>query len=152
MPAYTQQWLYSQIVEGTHDAIIFADRDEVIRIWNAGAEAMFGYTAAEAVGQTLHLIIPEKLRARHSTGFRNVMGSGVTRYGQELLAVPALRKDGARLSLEFSIVLVRDAAGTVLGAAAIIRDVSARWQQEKSMKERLAALEAKVGRTSNASS
>ena len=143
MPTYTQEWLCQQIVEGTQEAIIFADRDGKIRLWNAGAEALFGYQAEEAMGQGLDLIIPERLRGRHWEGYHKVMGTGVTRYGKELLAVPAVRKDGTRISLEFSVVLLRDEAGEPLGIAALIRDVTARWQQEKALKERLAALEAK---------
>jgi len=95
------------------------------------------------VGRTLDLIIPERLRARHWEGYRKVMATGVTRYGRELLKVPGIRKDGTRVSLEFSIVLLRDETGTLLGPAAIIRDVTARWQEEKALKDRLAALEAK---------
>jgi len=145
MAALEHEWLCRRIVDGAQDAIIFADREGVIRLWNSGAEAMFGYEAGEAVGQSLDLIIPERQRERHWDGYRQVMATGVTRYGKELLAVPALRKDGSRISLEFSVVLVRNEAGGILGAAAILRDVTARWQQEKAMKERLAALEAKVG-------
>ncbi len=143
MPPYMHEWLCRQIVDGTQDAIIFADRDGIIRLWNSGAEAMFGYRAEEALGQTLDLIIPERLRGRHWAGYRKVMATGVTRYGRELLAVPAIRKDGMRISLEFTIVLLRDATGELLGPAAIIRDVTERWQKEKALKERLAALEAK---------
>jgi PAS domain S-box-containing protein len=139
----THEWLCQQIVEGTSEAIIFADHEGIIRLWNAGAEAMFGYCAHEALGQTLDLIIPERLRGRHWDGYRTVMETGVTRYGRELLAVPALRKDGSRISLEFTIILLRDERGTPIGTAALIRDVTARWQQEKALKERLAALEAK---------
>jgi hypothetical protein len=72
------------------------------------------------------------------------MATGVTRYGREVLAVPALRQDGTRISVEFTITLVRDAAGELLGPAAIIRDVTARWQRDKALKERVAALEAQV--------
>jgi len=143
MTTYTHEWLCQQIVESTQEAIIFADRDGKIRLWNAGAEALFGYQAEEAMGQGLDLIIPERLRGRHWEGYHKVMGTGVTRYGKELLAVPAVRKDGTRISLEFSVVLLRDEAGEPLGIAALIRDVTARWQQEKALKERLAALEAK---------
>lgn len=145
MPTYTNEWLYQQIVVNTQDAIIFADRDGIVRLWNPGAEAMFGYPAEEALGQSLDLIIPDKLRGRHWEGYREVMATGVTRYGLEVLAVPGLRKDGTRISLEFSIGLLRDATGELLGAVAIMRNVTARWQQEKTLKERMAALEAKVG-------
>ena len=144
MATYTDEWLCQRIVEDAPDAIIYAGRDGTIRLWNAAAEAMFGYRAEEAVGQSLDLIIPEKLRGRHWEGYRDVMATGVTRYGRELLKVPALRKDGSRISLEFSILLLRDAAGAILGAAAILRDVTERWQQERALKERLAALEGKI--------
>ncbi len=136
--------LYRDIVEQAQDAIIFADGDGIIRLWNAGAEAIFGYAAEEAIGQTLDIIIPERLRSRHWEGYRKVMATGVTKYGREFLAVPGTRKDGTRLSLEFTIILLRDEAGALLGPAAILRDVTARWQQEKALRERLTALEAQV--------
>ena len=144
MSTDSHAWLCQQIVDHAQDAMIFADRDGVIRLWNAGAEAIFGYRAEEAVGRTLDLIIPAPLRARHWAGYRQVMATGVTRYGREVLAVPALRKDGTRLSVEFTIILLRDAAGDLLGPAAILRDVTARWHRDKALKERLAALEAQV--------
>jgi PAS domain S-box-containing protein len=149
MATYTHDWLCRQIVEETQDAIIFADRDGIIRLWNSGAEVMFGYTAEEVLGQSLDLIIPDKLRGRHWDGYREVMATGVTRYGRELLAVPGIRKDGTRISLEFSIALVRGATGDLQGAVAVLRDVTARWQQEKALKERLAALETRVGSPPN---
>ena len=136
MPTDAHAWLCQQIVEHAQDAMVFADRDAVIRLWNAGAEAVFGYRAGEPVGQTLDLIIPEHLRARHWAGYRQVMATGVTRYGREVLAVPALREDGTRISLEFTVILVRGAAGDLLGPAAIIHDVTARWQRDKALKER----------------
>jgi PAS domain S-box-containing protein len=141
MQPYTHEWLCRQIVEGTQEAIIFADRDGTIRLWNAGAEEMFGYSTAEAIGQSLDLIVPERQRGRHWEGYHKVMATGVTRYGKELLAVPAVRKDGTRISLEFTIVLLRDEAGQPMGTAALMRDVTARWQQERALRERLAALE-----------
>lgn len=140
----THQELYQHIIEGTQDAIIFADREGIIQLWNAGAETMFGYRPEEAVGQSLDLIIPEQLKARHWEGYHKVMATGVTRYGREVLAVPARRKDGTRISIEFTIVMLRDEVNGVAGTAAIIRDVTTRWQQEKALKERIAGLEAKV--------
>ena len=144
MPTYPYERLCRQIVEGTQEAIIFADRDGIIRLWNSGAEAMFGYQAEEAVGQTLDLIIPERLRGRHWEGYRKVMETGVTRYGREVLAVPALRKDGARISLEFTIVMLRNDRGELIGTAALLRDVTTRWQEERALRERVTKLEAKV--------
>ncbi|MHC1725333.1 MAG: PAS domain-containing protein [Syntrophobacteraceae bacterium] len=138
MAEHSHEWLCRQIVDGTQDAIIFSDREGLIRLWNPGAESIFGYSAVEAVGQSLDLIIPEELRLRHWEGYRKVMETGSTRYGRELPAVPALRKDGTRISTEFTIVLVRSSTGEVLGSAAIIRDVTARWRKEKELKERLA--------------
>jgi PAS domain S-box-containing protein len=134
-------WLCRRIVAESRDAIIFVDQDGLIRLWNAGAEALFGYRAAEMEGQTLDVIIPEALRARHNEGFRRVMASGQSRYAADLLAVPGLRRDGTRISLEFTITLIKDDEGQVLGAAAIMRDVTARWQREKELTKRLAVLE-----------
>lgn len=142
MATTSSEWLYKSIVEKAPDAMIFADREGIIRLWNLGAEAMFGYTAAEAVGKTLDIIIPENLRARHWEGYKQTMATGETKYGKDLLAVPGIRKDGTRISLEFSIMLLRDEGGQPLGPAAILRDVTARWKKEKELKERIAALEA----------
>jgi PAS domain S-box-containing protein len=139
-------WLCRRLVEESRDAVIFADRAGIIRLWNAAAAEMFGYSAPEALGQSLDLIIPENLRVRHAEGYRRVMATGVTRYAQELLAVPALRKDGARLSLEFTIALIRDEAGAILGAGAIIRDVTARFLRDRELHRKLAELEEQLQR------
>ena len=140
----TQADLCQRIVEQTQEAIIYADRDGLIRLWNQGATAMFGYEEEEAIGQSLDLIIPERLRARHWQGYRQVMKTGVTRYGSETLAVPAIRKDGQRLSIEFTIVLIQDTNDNPIGTAALIHDVTTRWQQEKAQREHIAALETKI--------
>lgn len=137
--------LCRRIVEQTQEAIVVADPDGIVRLWNAGAEAVFGHTAAEAVGRSMELVIPEKLKERHWEGWRRVMATGVTKYGRELLAVPAQRKDGARISIEFSILLLRDDAGKIEAVAAVIRDVTARREKEKALREKLAALEGKRG-------
>lgn len=137
----TQEWLAGMIVAGSSDAVMFSDREGIIRLWNGGAERMFGFAAEEALGRSLDLIIPENLRGRHWEGYYRVMESGSSRYSTDLLSAPALRKDGTRISTEFSMVMVKDEAGEMLGVAAIIRDVSARWQREKELKERIRALE-----------
>jgi PAS domain S-box-containing protein len=139
----THEGLCQQIVQDAQEAIVVADREGVIRLWNASAEVLFGYPAEEALGQTLDLIVPERQRKAHWAGYREVMKTGVTRYGRDLLKVPALRNDGTRISLEFSIILLRDGSEPV-GAAAVIRDVTARFFEEKALKQRLAALEAQV--------
>ena len=136
-----EDWLARAIVEGSPDAIVFADREGTIRAWNAAAERIFGYGASEAVGRSLDIIIPQNLRARHWTGYHEVMRTGVTRYGAELLSVPALRKDGSRLSLEFGVALVRGPDGALAGIVATLRDVTARWRRDKELRERLARLE-----------
>jgi PAS domain S-box-containing protein len=137
-----RDWLCRRLVMESRDAIIFADRQGIIRLWNAGAEAIFGYRAAEMEGENLERLIPETLRDRHNQGYHRVMAKGESRYAAELLAVPGLRQDGARISLEFTITLIKDDQGAVLGAAAILRDVTARWQREREIQKRLAALEA----------
>ena len=137
--------LFRQIVEGSPDAVILGDAEGVIRLWNSAAEAMFGFTAAEAIGQSMDIIIPERLRGRHWEGYRKVMATGISRYGHgDLLAVPAVTKDGRTISIEFTIQMLKDDAGKIVGPVATIRDVTKRFQREKDMARRLKELEAKV--------
>ncbi len=103
---------------------------------------MFGFSPAEALGQSLHIIIPPNLRERHDQGYFQAMETGRSKYSSELLAVPAIKKDGSRISVEFTMVLIRDLQDLIVGVAAIIRDVSDRWEKDRAMKFRLAALEA----------
>jgi len=140
----SHQWLCETIVDQSSVAIVFADRQGIVRLWNAGAEGLFGWTAAEVAGKSMDLIIPEKHRARHWQGYDSVMESGVTKYGRSVLAVPALTKDGRRISIEFNVVLVKDANGQVLGVAATMQDVTARWERDKDLRARLAELEGKA--------
>jgi PAS domain S-box-containing protein len=137
-------WLCRRIVENSPMAILFADHEGKIRLWNSGAESVFGYTAQEALGQSLDLIVPERQRQRHWEGWDTVMASGVTKYGRDPLAVPAMRKDGSRISIEFNVVLVRTESGELAGVAAMVLDVTARWQKQKELNARLAALEARA--------
>ena len=128
------------LVQHAPDAIIYADAEGVVRYWNTGAERLFGFSAREAVGQSLDLIIPENLRARHWEGYRAVARSGQSRYGAgEILAVPALRKDGTHLSVEFTIVPIRDEDGRMCGLGAIIRDVTERFEELKRLRAEVKA-------------
>src|SRR5215469_16034484 len=123
---------YEALVRETPDAIVYADATGAIGFWNKGAERIFGYAESEALGQSLDIIIPQGLRQRHWDGFGETMRTGKTRYGAgDVLAVPALRKDGVRISVEFTIVPFRDAAGGMLGIAAILRDVTKRFEETK---------------------
>lgn len=121
------------------DAIVAADREGNIRFWNPGAERLFGYTADETLGRSLDLIVPERLRARHWEGYERVMQIGHSRYGEsDVLAVPALRKDGAAISVEFTIVPLRDQSGGLIALAALMRDVTKRFEETRELKRKLA--------------
>ncbi len=135
-----------RILDGSPDALLVSDRGGAIRGWNAAAERLFGFSAAEALGQSMDLIIPERLRGRHWGGWDHVMETGVTRYGAgQLLAVPAAHKDGRQLSVEFSIQLLKDGAGRIEWVVALFRDVTERFQRDKALKLRLKELEARAG-------
>jgi PAS domain S-box-containing protein len=122
------------------DAIIAADRDGIIRFWNPGAERIFGHVSGEAIGRSLDLIIPERLRQRHWDGFRHTMETGHSRYGEgDLLSVPALRKDGTTISVEFTIVLLKTESVVVCGIVAIMRDVTQRFEEMRHLRRKLAA-------------
>jgi PAS domain S-box-containing protein len=121
------------------DAIIAADRDGVIRFWNPGAERLFGHSADEALGRSLDLIIPARLRERHWQGYGRVMATGQSRYGgSDVLAVPAQRRDGAIISVEFTIMPLHDDAGQLVALAALLRDVTKRFEETRELKRRLA--------------
>jgi PAS domain S-box-containing protein len=131
--------LAEALLRSAGDAIIATDRDGRITLWNAGAERIFGHSASEAVGQSLDLIIPENQRARHWAGYTQVMRTGKSRYSDgAMLAVPAVAKDGKRISLEFTIVPVKDAGGMV-GLVAVLRDVTARFEELRELRKRAAA-------------
>ena len=122
------------------DAIVAADRDGIIRFWNPGAAHLFGYSHDEAMSRSLDLIIPERLRQRHWDGYRRVMETGKSRYGQgDVLSVPAVRKDGATISVEFTIVPLQN-NGQMIGMVAIMRDVTRRFEEMRALKRKLAEL------------
>jgi PAS domain S-box-containing protein len=128
------------VLSSRSDAIIAADREGIVRFWNPGCERLFGYADAEMLGRSLDVIIPERLRQRHWEGYRRTMATGKSRYGEgDLLSVPAVRKDGATISVEFTIIsLQKD--GRMVGLAAIMRDVTARFNEMRELKRRLADL------------
>ncbi len=132
--------LAAALLQSTADAVIATDREGAITFWNPGAVRIFGFTASEATGQSLDLIIPENQRARHWTGYREVMKTGQSRYsGGDILAVPALHKDGRRISLEFTIVPLKDADGGMTGMVSVLRDVTARFEEMRALRRKAAA-------------
>ena len=136
--------LAETILSTRSDGIVSADRDGIIGFWNPGAERLFGYSREEAVSRSLDLIIPERLRKRHWDGYSRVMQTGQSRYGQgDVLSVPALRKDGTIISVEFTVVPLKNEAEQMIGMAAIMRDVTARYNEMRALKQALAD----VGRT-----
>jgi PAS domain S-box-containing protein len=137
--------LPDRILDGSPDAIVVCEPSGHVEFWNRGAERIFGFSRAEAVGASLDLIIPQRLRVRHWTGWKTAMSTGETRYGEgQLLAVPALRKDGRQISIEFSIQLLRDAYGRVEWVVAIIRDVTERYNRDKALRTELKALQSRT--------
>ncbi|MGU3496258.1 PAS domain S-box protein [Xanthobacteraceae bacterium A53D] len=134
------------LLESAADAVVASDAEGLITVWNAGAERIFGFSLEEAVGQSLDIIIPEQFRARHWEGYHQTVSTGESRYGAgDLLAVPGLCKDGRRISIEFTIVLMKDGSGTVTGMASTIRDVSKRFEETRALKKKLAELEKAAG-------
>ena len=136
--------LLRALVEHAPDAMIFADRDGKIRLWNRGAERIFGYGAAEVLGGDLDVIVPERLRAAHWAGFRAAIESGQPKYEQgRVLTTRSAHKDGSRLYVDLAFALIRDGAGTVIGALATARDCTARYLEQREMQSRLSTLEAR---------
>jgi PAS domain S-box-containing protein len=128
------------LLNGAAEAIVACDSDGVIRFWNPGAVRIFGFTAQEALGRSLDIIIPERLRARHWDGYRETMRTGHTRYGAgDVLSVPSQRKDGTRLSIEFTIMALKDPQGRMTGIAAVLRDATARFEEVKALRQQLRA-------------
>jgi PAS domain S-box-containing protein len=128
--------LFQAIVEQTSDAVIFADADGAIRVWNRGAEALFGFTADEVIGRSLDVIIPERFRRAHWEGFHRAIESGRTRAGEPVRITRSVHKLGHPLYVEISFALVKQASGAVLGAVAVGRDGTARFLAEKARRER----------------
>jgi len=136
---FSEAQFASALVRHAADAIVYADAKGVIRFWNEAAARIFGFSASEAIGQSLDLIIPESLRQRHWHGYEQTMRTGESRYGAgDLLAVPALRKDGARISVEFTIVPFHGDDGKMVGIGAVMRDVTQRYEEMRALRKQLA--------------
>jgi len=136
--------LFKAFVEQAPDAIIFADREGMIRTWNRAAETVFGYGAAEVLGGSLDVIIPERLRRAHWEGFRRAIESGQTRLGARALTTRSVHKDGSKLYVELSFGLIRNGAGAIAGALAVGRDCTARHLADSALRARVAELEKKT--------
>ena len=141
----------SQLVAAVADAVVVTDASGAIALWNAAAERMFGFAASEALGQSLDLIIPERLRNRHWEGFHKTMLTGETKYGTNLLRVPAMDKGGRALSIAFTVALLHGADGKPAAIAAVIRDETSRFNEERSLRKRLAELEARLAERASTS-
>ena len=127
-----------KLFEGMPDALVVADRKGIIRVWNGGAERIFGFAEGEALGQSLDIITPERLRERHWNGYEATMRTGQTKYGAgDLLSVPAIRRDGAQISIQFSIVPLRGEDGDLQAVAAIMRDVTEDFEERKRLRRAL---------------
>ncbi len=135
---------FQQLVDGAGDAIMVSDAGGAITYWNAACERIFGFTAQDAMGQSLDLIIPQRQQSRHWDGYHKTMASGITRYGTSLLKVPAIHKDGRPLSIAFTVSLLTDASGAVEGIVAIVRDDTQRFNDERALRKRIVELEAQA--------
>ena len=122
--------MHSEVIEQASEAVLFADANEIIKIWNKKAELVFGYTSEEAIGRPLAIIIPDRFLSRHQGGYKGVIKTGVTAYDGKILSVPAKRKDGSTISIEFSVSIIRE-KGEILGVLAIIRDTTGKWHKTK---------------------
>lgn len=140
----TSEHLFQALVEQLADAVIFADREGLIQVWNAGAEAVFGYSADEVLGRRLDVLIPERLRSAHWGAFDAAIETGRMKHGRESMTTRSIRKDGSDLYVDLSFALVKDATGHVLGSVAVARDMTSRFRAEKESRKRLAELEAHV--------
>lgn len=132
---------YQQLLHALGDGVIVCDAKGVITFWNAAATRIFGFTESEAIGQSLDLIVPQRQRQRHWDGYYKTMATGQTRYGNDVLRVPAIHKDDKPLSIAFTVALLHAPNGEVSSIVALVRDETERWGEERKLRARLAQLE-----------
>jgi PAS domain S-box-containing protein len=132
------------LIAAIGDAVMVCDAQGAITLWNPACERLFGFTEAEVLGQSMDMIIPERLRKRHWEGYDKTMASGITKYGHDVLRVPAVNKRGESLSIAFSVALLHGADGKVSAIAAVIRDETARFNDDRALRKRLADVEAQL--------
>lgn len=138
-------FLGEAVIRDIPDAVIYADRTGAIRFWNAGATRIFGFSEEEALGRSLDIIIPERLRRRHWDGYDQMMRTGRSRHGaDEILSVPAVTKSGETLSIQFTVAPVLAADGGIDGIVSILRDATATFQELKRLRK-IAARAAAAG-------
>ncbi|HVE09787.1 MAG TPA: PAS domain-containing protein [Paraburkholderia sp.] len=135
---------FEQLVNAIGDAVIVSDASGAITLWNPAAQRMFGFTPEEALGKSLDLIMPERLRGRHWEGYEKTMATGQTKYGHDLLKVPAVDKEGRAMSIAFTVALLHSEQGDLTGIVAIIRDETVRFAEDRALRKRVAELEAKA--------
>ena len=133
--------LSKAIVDQAHDAIIFADPTGIIRVWNNGAERIFGHKATDVIGGSLDVIIPERLVQGHNNGFNHAMATNQMKYVDKVLVTRSMHKDGRKLYVELSFGMVHDPEGNILGALAIARDITERYAGEAAQRVRMTELE-----------
>jgi PAS domain S-box-containing protein len=130
------------LVAAVGDAVMVCDAQGAITLWNPACERMFGHTEADMLGRSMDLIIPERLRGRHWDGYHKTMASGITKYGTDVLRVPAVDQQGRAMSIAFTVAMLYAPDGKVSAIAAVIRDETSRFNDERSLKKRVADLEA----------
>lgn len=133
---------FREVVYALGDGVIACDKGGKIIVWNGAATRIFGFTEEEALGQSLDLIVPERQRQRHWEGYDKTMETGVTRYGNDVLRVPALHKDNKPLSIAFTVSMLRSPEGEVTAIIAAVRDETERWSEERKLRARVTQLEA----------
>ncbi len=143
MQTLIDQALSEVLIAGAPDAMIFANRDGLIQVWNGSAEALFGFAAAEVIGESLNVIIPERLRSAHWQGFHTAITTGIAKYVGKVLTTRAVHKNGSKLYVDLSFALIKDQAGGVIGSLAIARDCTNRYLSDRALRARVSELEAK---------